>query len=129
MSVNYIAKSDSFELLNQKRLESCGAVRASAPNIYEPVVALLDYAHERGRLKAEQRGFKPVILPTEIRALGESEMRAALLSAFTSRLTPPAAAASLCILIGLHPVWALFVSHQAHFRGKKRLKTSQITRL
>lgn len=61
--------------------------------------------------------FEPAIALEDVQKLSNAQVRRTLCEAFTRALVPPVAAAALCIMIGLHPAWALFVCHRAYQRA------------
>lgn len=74
-----------------------------------------------GILQPQRVGFEPVMQPAEALAQDGETLRRMLCEAFTCRLVPPASAAGLFIMLGVHPAWALWVSHTTHQRQMARL--------
>ncbi|QDG51009.1 hypothetical protein FIV42_09750 [Persicimonas caeni] len=71
-----------------------------------------------GVLRARREGFAPEMQLAELTHWDDAAARRLLLEAFTRLLVPPAAAAGLFILMGLHPAWGLRVAHSTHARGR-----------
>lgn len=74
-----------------------------------------------GVLRATREAFEPDMAPTELAKWDESTARRKLAEAFCRLLVPPATAAGLFIVLGLHPAWGLRVAHATHTRGQKDL--------
>ncbi len=71
-----------------------------------------------GVLRAQREAFEPDMELAELVARDEAQVRRELFEAFTRLLVPPAAAAGLFIIIGMHPAWGLRVAHETHARGR-----------
>lgn len=71
-----------------------------------------------GVLRARREGFEPELQLAELTHWDDAAARTRLLEAFTRLLVPPATAAGLFILMGLHPAWGLRVAHATHARGR-----------
>lgn len=74
-----------------------------------------------GILRPRHEGFEPVMEVGQVTALDEAVLRRMLGEAFSCRLVPPASAAGLFIMLGVHPAWALWVSHDVHRRQMANL--------
>ena len=71
-----------------------------------------------GILQAQRDKFEARASAKLLHQWGERGLRRQLLEAFSRRLVPPATAAGLLILLGLHPAWGLRVAHSVHSRGQ-----------
>jgi hypothetical protein len=71
-----------------------------------------------GVLRAHREGFAAEMDFAELVRWDEEVARRRLIEAFTRLLVPPATAAGLFILLGLHPAWGLRVAHATHARGR-----------
>lgn len=76
--------------------------------------ALAGLACGSGVLCAMREGFGPELSIEEVAKWSPEHTRRLLLEAFTRLLVPPASAAGLFILLGLHPAWGLRVAHGTH---------------
>jgi hypothetical protein len=74
-----------------------------------------------GVLRARREAFEPDMAPAELAQWDEADVRKRLVEAFCRLLVPPATAAGLFIVLGLHPAWGLRVAHAAHTRGRSDL--------
>ena len=59
-------------------------------------------------------GFHDLIGAQVLAARGEHDLRRAIVESLTVRLVPPASAAGLFLLIGLHPGWGLRLANEVH---------------
>ncbi len=71
-----------------------------------------------GVLRAQREAFEPEMQLAELTHWDDRAARQRLAEAFTRLLVPPATAAGLFILMGLHPAWGLRVAHATHARGR-----------
>lgn len=79
-----------------------------------------------GFFKAEASSFIPTAQPDALDAMDDAALSRLLMESFTRRLVPPASAAGLFILLGVHPAWALWVSHRAHFSAAADSSTASL---
>jgi hypothetical protein len=70
-----------------------------------------------GVLTARSEDFVPAARLETIEDWGPARTRIELLEAFSQRLVPPAAAAALFLLLGIHPLWGLRLAHRVHRSG------------
>lgn len=74
-----------------------------------------------GVLHAQRESFEPDMEMAEAMSRDDAQVRRDMMEAFTRLLVPPAAAAGLFIVMGLHPAWGLRVAHATHARGRREL--------
>jgi len=73
-----------------------------------------------GILRAKREGLVADMSVCDLVEWTEADARRHLLESFTERLVPPAVAAGLFILIGIHPAWGLRIAHRAHEKSRDR---------
>jgi hypothetical protein len=73
-----------------------------------------------GMLRPARTAFEPNMDMAEAVSLDEADLRRLLCEAFTRKLVPPASAAGLFIMLGIHPAWGLWVAHVTHNRALAR---------
>src|SRR5690554_1753937 len=69
-----------------------------------------------GILRPARTAFEPSLAMDEALALDDAALRRRLCEAFTQKLVPPASAAGLFMMLGIHPAWGLWVAHSIHNR-------------
>jgi|SRR5690554_2495133 len=70
-----------------------------------------------GILRPARTAFEPSLAMDEALALDDAALRRRLCEAFTQKLVPPASAAGLFMMLGIHPAWGLWVAHSIHNRS------------
>lgn len=70
-----------------------------------------------GILRPARDAFEPDMEVDDALVLDDAHLRRRLCEAFTRQLVPPASAAGLFIMLGIHPAWGLWVSHSVHNRA------------
>lgn len=70
-----------------------------------------------GILRPARAAFEPSLALKDVLALDDARLRRRLCEAFTQKLVPPASAAGLFMMLGIHPAWGLWVAHSVHNRG------------
>ncbi|AWV87828.1 hypothetical protein [Bradymonas sediminis] len=73
-----------------------------------------------GILRPERETFVPNLALDEALNLDDASLRRSLCEAFTRKLVPPASAAGLFIMLGIHPAWGLWVAHSIHNRNSQQ---------
>lgn len=69
-----------------------------------------------GVLQVRGQGISPLISLEELEGWSDQELRRRLIEALTLRLVPPATAAGLFLLVGIHPAWGLRLANAVHER-------------
>lgn len=69
-----------------------------------------------GVLRPARAAFEPGLQLQDVLALNDAQLRRRLCEAFTQKLAPPASAAGLFMMLGVHPAWGLWVAHSIHHR-------------
>lgn len=77
-----------------------------------------------GILRPARTTFEPNLKLDDACALDEPTLRRRLCEAFTRKLVPPASAAGLFIMLGIHPAWGLWVAHSIHNRTSSESSAS-----